>query len=202
MKRNFAFGIFLLMGWALFAQPWEGEGEISLFAGVHSGDRFVTASYGYDFLSQDIEDDTIYGFRASYFFTRFASMELTLARVETTTTYGDPFDITYYAGNFVFQWGRRALQPFVTIGLGASTLEFPSFVGVPFIYERQSETRIHVNYGVGFKLYFSHQVGIRSDIRIWQTNTDFNDYCYDYCYYTYDNDLTTVELSLGLLLKF
>ena len=201
MSRFTIFAAALLTAGLAFGQFRTSTSEVSLFAGIHMGDTFTTSTDPYTYEDMEIEDDTIFGLRWAYFFTNHASLEVTIASVNTETTYfRDDFDLYYFHGNLVWQFGRGQFNPFLTVGLGATTLKYPyeTWDG----WGRTSDTRFSLNYGTGFKVYLSERAGVRADLRMWWTSTGFDDFGHDYYYYEYENNLHTVELSGGFFFTF
>lgn len=180
------------------AQFRESSSEVSLFAGIHSGDTFMISRHTYEYDDVEIEDATIAGLRWAYFFMDDVSLEMIFAGVNTHTTVSEEdFDIYYVHANALWQFGRGQFNPFVTAGLGAASMRYPRTE--PLGWGQQTETRFSGNVGTGFKLYLSDRYGMRGDVRYWWTETGFEDYYY---YYTYGNNLSSIELSLSLFFRF
>lgn len=181
----------------------EGTSEFEFFAGSHLGDTFIIHRGNNFSEEKELNDSFMLGMRGSYFFEEHFAIEFTIAGTQSDTTDGDNFDLYYYHGNFIFQFGEGAFSPFFTIGIGATTLRYPSYT---FDFEKHivSDTKFSWNWGGGFKIYFSDNFALRTDIRAYFVNLNKdNDDCWndDDCW-RWEEELVTTEFSFGFLFKF
>ncbi|MEJ5167416.1 MAG: outer membrane beta-barrel protein [Thermoanaerobaculia bacterium] len=201
MRKYFLF-LFLSISSLGFSFLREGTSEFEFFAGTHLGDNFVIHQrYGYT-EEKELNDSFLLGMRGSYFFEEHFAIEFTLAGTQSDTTDGDNFDLYYYHGNFLFQFGDGAFSPFFTIGIGATTLRYPSYTADMERYNI-SDTKFSWNWGGGFKIYFSDNFALRTDLRAYFINLNKNDDCWDDddCW-RWEEELVTTEFSLGFVFKF
>lgn len=201
MKKYF-FVLILVCGALSFGFMREGSSEFELFSGFHLGDNFVIHQrQGYS-EEKDLEDSFMLGMRGSYFFEEHFAIEFTLAGTQSETTDGENFDLYYYHGNFLFQFGEGAFSPFFTIGIGATTLRYPTYTQDLELHNI-SDTKFAWNWGGGFKIYFAENFALRTDIRAYFNNLNRDDDCWDDddCW-RWEEELITTEISLGFTFKF
>ncbi len=201
MKSYLTFTIFLF-SFLSFAGLREGDSEFEFFAGTHLGDTFVIhQNYGYE-EEMELNDSFILGMRGSYFFREHFAIEFTLAGTQSDTTEGENFDLYYYHGNFIFQFGEGAFTPFFTIGMGATTLRYPVYTS-DWEKHNVSNTNFGWNWGGGFKIYFNNNFAIRSDIRVYFSDLNKDRDCWDDddCW-RWEEELVTTEISMGFVFRF
>lgn len=199
--RNYLLTLFLFFSTFGFGFLREGTSEFEFFAGSHLGDTFIIhRSNNFD-EEKELNDSFMLGMRGSYFFEEHFAIEFTLAGTHSDTTDGDNFDLYYYHGNFIFQFGEGAFSPFFTIGIGATTLRYPSYT---FNFEKHivSDTNFSWNWGGGFKIYFSESFALRTDIRAYFLDLNKNDDCWDDDCWRWEEELVTTEFSFGFAFKF
>lgn len=200
--RNYLLTLFLFFSTFSFGFLREGTSEFEFFAGSHLGDTFIIHRGDNFSEEKELNDSFLLGMRGSYFFEEHFAIEFTLAGTQSDTTDGDNFDLYYYHGNFIFQFGEGAFSPFFTIGIGTTTLRYPSYT---FDFKKHivSDTEFSWNWGGGFKIYFSDQFALRTDIRAYFINLNKDNDCWDddNCW-RWEEELVTTEFSFGFVFKF
>src|SRR6266508_619644 len=118
------------------AQVRSGTVEISPFAGYLFGGRFPAGSNGLFTSKVDVEDHATYGGRIGWNITSLFEVEGQFSRTETHfvspgrdvlfgssgSRLGD-LTIDYALGYMTFNFGRRRVVPYVTLGMGAARLD-------------------------------------------------------------------------------
>jgi len=202
MKRLLILTGILLISYSALAGLREGSSEFELFGGSHLGDTFTLESDSGN-TRMDIKDSTLLGMRGSYFVLENLAIEFTLSGTHSETTAGDDFDMYYYHANILYQFGHAAFSPFVTLGMGVTTTKRPDPDSGGF--GTLTDSHFSGNLGAGFKVYFSRDFALRTDIRTYWTAFD-NGHCHhndnnDNCWNN-DNLLQTTEISAGFVFAF
>jgi len=180
----------------------EGTSEFEFFAGSHLGDTFVVHRENNFEEEKELNDSFLLGMRGSYFFEEHFAIEFTLAGTQSDTTDGDNFDVYYYHGNLLFQFGEGAFSPFFTIGIGVTTLRYPKY-DIYMEKHNISDTEFSWNWGGGFKIYFTDNFAFRTDLRAYFINLNKNNDCWnDNDCWRWEEDLVTTEISFGFVFKF
>ena len=105
-------------------------------------------------------------------------------------------DVTYYHAGLLFPFARsRNATPFVIISAGIANLD-PKVLGVT------SENRFSASAGVGVKVPFNRNLGLRVEARGYYTSTGNQDDRCSRCYYDYNHDLYQGETNIGLVISF
>ncbi len=105
-------------------------------------------------------------------------------------------DVTYYQAGVLVPFARsRNATPFVSIAAGIANLD-PKFGGV------DSENRFSASAGIGVKVPFSPNIGLRLEARGYYTSTSNYDNCTVCRYYDTNRDLYQGETNLGLVISF
>lgn len=214
---------------AASAQVRDRTVEISPFAGYLFGGEFsrgTTELFNFDV---EADDAPTYGARLGFNLTSTFQLELQVSHTETDFVtkdddgglFGDDseqefgeLDIDYALGYMTFNFGRRRVVPYVTLGAGVARLKPGPIVICPFnppCFEQtpDDETRFTASLGGGIKTFFTPNFGLRFDGRGYATSlTDNNDDNDDFCGFFDDCDsdredwLTNGEVSLGLVFAF
>ncbi len=132
-------------------------------------------------------------------------LELMVSRQNTHLTAGSglfepnervaDFDVTYYHGGIQVPFGEsRAAVPFVILSAGVANLD-PHIEGV------SAENRFSASAGIGVKVPFNRNVGLRLEARGYFTSLGRDDRC-DRCYYDNNHDLYQGETNAGLVISF
>ena len=204
MKRWIVLSTVLLLALPGLAGWQEGSSEFELFLGSHLGDNFTLESdYGDEYRMQ-LNDSLLLGMRGAYFFGPNTAIEFTLAGTQSDTRDGDDFDLYYYHGNILYQFGEAGFAPFVTVGMGLTTTRRPD-VGYGD-WDRITDSHFSWNFGGGFKVYFNRNFALRTDVRGYWTSMDDRD-CDHYDNHDEDcwnneNILSTTEISAGFVFRF
>lgn len=107
-------------------------------------------------------------------------------------------DITYYHAGLLFPFAMsRTATPFVIVSAGVANLD-------PQIRNVSNENRFSASAGVGVKVPFNRNIGLRLEARGYYTSMGNNDRCSrcsDY-YYDYNHDLYQGETNVGLVFSF
>lgn len=106
------------------------------------------------------------------------------------------FDVTYYHGGLQIPIGdpEAGAIPFLVFSAGVANLR-PDIPGVT------AENRFSASAGVGVKIPFNRNVGLRIEGRGYFTSLDGDDECYR-CYDSYGDTLTQGETNIGLVISF
>jgi hypothetical protein len=106
------------------------------------------------------------------------------------------FDVTYYHGGLQIPIGppEASAVPFVVLSAGVANLR-PDIRGV------SAENRFSASAGVGLKVPFNRNVGLRVEARGYFTSLGDNESCRR-CYDDYNNDLYQGETNVGLVISF
>ena len=207
MKRLLILSGILLLSCSALAGLREGSSEFELFAGSHLGDTFTLHTDAGDF-RMDVKDSTLLGMRGSYFFHENFAVEFTLSGTHSETRAGDDFDMYYYHGNILYQFGHAAFSPFVTVGMGVTTTKRPDPESGGYLENTITDSHFSGNIGGGFKVYFSKDFALRTDVRAYWTAFD-KGHCHhddhdgnnDNCWNN-GNLLETTEISAGFVFAF
>lgn len=152
---------------------WEPESqELTLYGGMLFGDSpGKTRVSNTVFDVTDMEDTGDVGLRYAYNITENWALEATVGIVigSDITTTADFVTVTstchqlHYHINGLYNIPIKQFIPYVTLGAGAITfLGSASPSGVTWTY---NETGFAFNYGGGFKLFSTDNIGLRVDIR-------------------------------------
>ncbi|HUP44444.1 MAG TPA: outer membrane beta-barrel protein [Thermoanaerobaculia bacterium] len=108
----------------------------------------------------------------------------------------DDFDITYYHAGLQVPFGNphAATVPFIVLSGGLANLR-PDIRGV------EAENRFSASAGIGVKVPFNRNVGLRVEARGYYTSTG-NDDCRGCYYYDDYSDLYQGETNVGLVISF
>ena len=108
----------------------------------------------------------------------------------------DDFDITYYHAGLQVPFGnpRAAAVPFIVLSGGVANLR-PDIRGV------EAEHRFSASAGIGVKVPFNRNVGLRVEARGYFTSLGDDD-CRSCYYYDNYNDLYQGETNVGLVISF
>jgi hypothetical protein len=107
------------------------------------------------------------------------------------------FHITYFHGGLQIPFAvSRAATPFAIISAGVANLD-------PEIRNASADNRFSASAGIGVKVPFNRNVGLRIEARGYYTNLNYNSSssC-SYCSYTYNRDLYQGETNVGLFISF
>lgn len=106
------------------------------------------------------------------------------------------FDVTYYHGGLQIPIGdpEAGVIPFLVFSAGVANLR-PDVPGVT------AENRFSASAGVGLKIPFNRNVGLRIEGRGYFTSLDGDDECHR-CYDSYGDTLTQGETNIGLVISF
>lgn len=106
------------------------------------------------------------------------------------------FDVTYYHGGLQIPIGdpEAGAIPFLVFSAGVANLR-PDIPGVT------AENRFSASAGLGVKIPFNRNVGLRIEGRGYFTSLDGDDECYR-CYDSYGDTLTQGETNIGLVISF
>jgi hypothetical protein len=170
--------LFLGSSLPLLAQERAGTTEITLFGGGSFGGRLYTESNQVFDRDVDVSDTGTYGARLGFNITRWLEFEAGFARAESHFRTIDRFgtdrlharlgdlEERHWDGNFVFNFGHRRFQPYVTVGAGATELrtDVPTGTGVVNAGS-DSNTRFSANLGGGMKMWVTPRFGFRFDAR-------------------------------------
>jgi len=111
--------------------------------------------------NQDLKHNPVYGLRFGYDFTRNLAAEAVFNYVNTryepagTSTSANVFNYRL-EGLYHFMPDKRFV-PFIALGGGAQTINFND--------NAQNKTRGVLDYGVGFKYFFTDWLALRADVR-------------------------------------
>ena len=205
---------------AASAQVRDGTFEISPYGGYQFGGTFESGTTDLFDFDVQTDDDYSYGVRLGYNLNSNFQLELQLSHTATQfveegngglfepdedVELGD-LDIDYLLGSMVFNFGRRRVVPYISIGGGVARLDPDDFLGA------DEETRFTATLGGGIKTFFTPNFGLRFDGRGYATslgknNEDDDFFCdddgfFDDCDSDRNDWLTTGEVSLGLLFAF
>lgn len=213
---------------AASAQVRDRTVEISPFAGYLFGGQFsrgTTALFDFDV---EADDAPTYGARLGFNLSSSFQIELQLSHTETQFVTGNEdgalfgedseqefgdLDIDYALGYMTFNFGRRRVVPYVTLGAGVARLKPGPIVICPFVPPcfqviPDSETRFTASLGGGIKTFFTPNFGFRFDGRGYATSLKNDADDSDSCDFFEDCDnqrrdwLTNGEVSLGLVFAF
>jgi opacity protein-like surface antigen len=157
---------------AAMAQNRAGTTEVTLFGGGYFGGRLYSGSNQIFDRSVDVSDEPTYGIRVGYNINRWFGLEAGFSRAESHVTprfrsdfdgvrnLGD-FESRHFEGNFVFNFGKRRFQPYVTLGAGATQFRTNFNDG----FGTETNTRFTANFGGGMKFWVTPRFGIRLDAR-------------------------------------
>lgn len=212
--------LLLLFASAGVAQIRSGTVEISPFAGYFFGGRFPAGSNGLFTSKVDVDDHVTYGARIGWNITSSFEAEAHFSRTETHfvspggdvlfgaagTRLGD-LTIDYALGYMTFNFGRRRVVPYVTVGMGAARLD-PDVCKVrnPPCVNPDPDWRYTASAGGGIKAFFTPHFGMRFDGRYYGTllrrdDNDCRDHERDRC--RDRNDwLSNGDITGGLLFAF
>lgn len=209
----------LICAAAASAQVRDRTFEISPYGGYQFGGEFENGSTDLFDFDVQTDDDFSYGVRLGYNVSSNFQLELQLSHTATEFVeegngglfapddeleLGD-LDIDYLLGSMVFNFGRRRVVPYISIGGGVARLDPNDFLGA------DEETRFTATLGGGIKTFFTPHFGLRFDGRGYATSLGDNDdndfFCdddhfFDDCDSDRNDWLTTGEVSLGLLFAF
>ncbi|MGZ8867476.1 MAG: hypothetical protein ACXW2P_03960 [Thermoanaerobaculia bacterium] len=106
------------------------------------------------------------------------------------------FDVTYYHGGLQIPIGdpEAGAVPFLVFSAGITNLR-PDIAGV------SAENRFSASAGLGVKIPFNRNVGLRIEGRGYFTSLDGDDECYR-CDDSYGDTLTQGETNIGLVISF
>lgn len=106
-------------------------------------------------------------------------------------------DVTYYQAGVLVPFARsRNATPFMSVTAGIANLD-------PKVRGADSENRFSASAGVGVKVPFSRNIGLRFEARGYYTSTGNNNRCSRCGYgYDYNHDLYQGETNLGLMISF
>jgi hypothetical protein len=105
------------------------------------------------------------------------------------------FHITYYQGGLSIPFAvSRAATPYVIVSAGVANLD-PDVAGV------SSDNRFAASAGVGVKVPFNRNVGLRVEARGYYTSLNNGNSC-SRCYYNYNHDLYQGETNVGVFFSF
>lgn len=203
------------------AQDRTGSVEITPFGGADFGGRLYAGSNA--IFSRDVDVDTsgTYGVRVGGNINRWFGLEASFSTAKGNIKGRDSggglfsssnklgeLDVKRYELNGVFNFGRRQVIPYFTLGAGATTFK----ASVPG-FDASSDTRFSANLGLGVKIFFNPHVGLRFDgrgraayINDSTCSRDYVGYCYD-DHYDHNNQdrnrwYTSGELTGGLTVAF
>ncbi len=155
----------------LCAQDRTGTIEITPFGGGYIGGRLHAGSNSIFSRSVDIKPSAGYGLRLAANVNRWFALEAGFSRAESdikgtgSGLFGGgqklgEMEFRHYELNGVFNFGKRRVIPYVTLGGGATTFR----ARVPEI-PTTADTRFTANFGLGVKFFVHPHVALRFDGR-------------------------------------
>lgn len=229
-RRVFLLTLFsVALAGAASAQVRDRTVEISPFAGYLFGGEFARGTTDLFAFDVEADDAPTYGARLGFNLNSTFQLELQVSHTETDFVTRDndgalfggdseqkfgELDIDYALVYMTFNFGRRRVVPYVTLGAGVARLKPGPIVICPFnppCFETtpDSETRFTASLGGGIKTFFTPNFGLRFDGRGYATSlTDNANNDEDFCGFSDDCDsnhrdwLTNGEVTLGLLFAF
>jgi hypothetical protein len=105
------------------------------------------------------------------------------------------FRITYYHGGLQIPFAvSRSATPYVIVSAGVANLD-------PQVRGASSDNRFSASGGLGVKVPFNRNVGLRIEARGYYTSLNYDRQC-QRCFYNYNHDLYQGETNVGLFLSF
>lgn len=105
------------------------------------------------------------------------------------------FHITYFHGGLQFPFAvSRSATPYVIVSAGVANLD-------PQVRGASSDNRFSASGGVGVKVPFNRNMGLRLEARGYFTSLNRDNSC-SRCYYNYNHDLYQGETNVGLFISF
>lgn len=200
------------------AQDRTGTVEISPFGGVNIGGTLYAGSNAIFSHDVDTQSAGTFGLRVGGNVNRWFGLEANYSQATAnlegrggTGLFGrgskvGEMKFQNYGLDFVFNFGKRRVIPYMTVGLGATTFT----ARVPDVPE-ETDTRFTSSLGLGVKIFFNPHVALRFDGKARATyinnarcNRDYTLYCSDDNYYDSDRTrwYTSGEATGGLTFAF
>jgi hypothetical protein len=105
------------------------------------------------------------------------------------------FHITYFHGGLQIPFAvSRSATTYVIVSAGVANLD-------PQVRGASSDNRFSASGGIGVKVPFNRNVGLRLEARGYYTNLNYDTGC-SRCYYNYNHDLYQGETNVGLFISF
>jgi len=210
--------VVLLAALPAAAQDRTGTVEISPFGGGNFGGRLYAGSNSVFSQTVDVEASGTYGIRLGVNANRWLGIEAAFSTAKgdiegrgssglfTSGQKLGELDVKQYELNALFNFGRKRVIPYFTLGAGATTFKVRATnVNV------SDDTRFSANMGIGLKVFFNPHFAIRFDGRARAAYVNDSDrrchddrYCDDYYYDREDekNWYTNGEVTGGLTIAF
>ena len=163
----------LMISGAARAQDRTGTVEITPFGGGYFGGRLYEGSNTIFSRDVDVQSAGTYGIRVGVNANRWLGIEAGFATaradIEARGSRSELFfdrnklgtlDVKQYELNGVFNFGRRRVIPYFTLGAGATTFR----ARVPGV-DTDDDTRFSANMGLGMKVFFNPHVALRFEGR-------------------------------------
>ena len=183
--------------------------ELTPHVGFRFGGSFDIQDFEFGDVDFDVEDSEAYGLTLDIPISRNFQIEVLYSVQQTELEidqglFAESFplgdiDLEFYQVGALWQGYSGQLRPYASITGGVTRLEID-------VAGTDSETRPSLTIGGGLKVFFSDNVGLRLDGRLFVTvledDDDFDDRC---CRYYGDEDGETItqgQMSVGLIFAF
>jgi len=189
-----------------YRRGWDNAFELTPFVGYTYGGRLFADQTG---LAENVRAESSANFGGNFAIPigyEGFKIELMVNRQPTRLVAGSglfspsdriaDFDVTYYHAGLIIPFSQsRAATPYVVLSAGVANLD-------PKISGTTSENRFSASGGLGVKIPFNRNAGIRLEARGFYTTLP-NDNACDRCYYNYTyRDFYQGQTNAGIYFRF